>query len=252
LVNQPYLIILAGQRHVEFRNTGRGVINKKSKMETNKPDLHHPQPLRILIFSASLRKDSLNTNLAKLATTIIRKNGGKPDYATMSDFDCPSFNQDLEGNGFTPPGAEEFHRRLSANDAFIISSPEYNGSMPGLLKNMIDWVSRYRPQPFNESNALLMSASTSMAGGNRALWSLRVPLEHLGTRVFPNMFSLAMAHKAFAADGNIADATLTKRFEDNLVAFMSVVEAAKNYPCIKKAWVEFLGERPDPVTERVE
>jgi len=61
-----------------------------------------------------------------------------------------------------------------------------------------------------------------------------------------------MAHKAFTSDGKIADATLAKRFEDNLVAFMSLVEATVNYPCIKKAWVEFLGEHPDPVTERVE
>jgi len=211
-----------------------------------------PGPLQFLIFSASLRKDSLNTRLAKLATLVIEKNGGKTDYADMSEFDCPSFNQDLELNGAYPSGAKEFRKRLLANDAFIISSPEYNGSMPGLLKNAIDWVSRFRPQPFNECNALLMSASPSMAGGNRALWTLRVPLEHLGVRVFPNMFSLAMAHKAFTSEGHIADATLEKRFEDNLVAFMSLVEAAKNYPCIKKAWVEFLGEKPDPVTERIE
>ena len=97
-----------------------------------------------------------------------------------------------------------------------------------------------------------MSASPSMAGGNRALWSLRVPFEHLGARVFPDMFSLAMAHKAFTPEGNIADTTLAKRFEDNLVAFMSLTEAAKHYPCIKKAWVEFLGEKIDPITERVE
>jgi hypothetical protein len=86
-----------------------------------------------------------------------------------------------------------------------------------------------------------------MAGGNRALWSLRIPFEHLGVRVYPNMFSLAKAHKAFTPDGSIADPVLAKRFEDNLVAFMSVVEAAKHYPCIKKAWVEFMGEKPDPV-----
>ena len=124
--------------------------------------------------------------------------------------------------------------------------------MPGLLKNVIDWVSRFRPQPFNERHALLMSASPSMVGGNRGLWSLRIPLEHLGARIFPDMFSLATAHKAFTVEGHITDATLAKRFEDNLVAFMSLVEAAKHYPCIKKAWVEFLGEQPDPVTERVE
>jgi len=210
------------------------------------------EPLKILVFSASLRKDSLNTRLAKLATKVIREKGGIVDYASMSEFDCPSMNQDLETNDFHPDGAKEFNKRILANDAFVISSPEYNGSMPGLLKNMIDWVSRFRPQPFNECHALLMSASPSMAGGNRALWSLRMPLEHLGTRVYPNMFSLAMAHKAFSAEGMIADETLQERFETNLIAFMSLVEAAKNYPCIKKAWVEFLGEKTDLETDRVE
>lgn len=213
---------------------------------------NHNEPLRFLVFSASLRNDSLNTRLAKLAALAIEKNGGKADFANMSEFDCPSFNQDLELKDIHPEGAIEFNKRLLVNDAFIISSPEYNGSIPGFLKNAIDWVSRFRPQPFNERNALLMSASPSMAGANRALWSLRIPFEHLGARVFPNMFSLAMAHKAFTPGGNIADATLAKRFEDNLVAFMSLVEAVKHYPCIKKAWVEFLGEKPDPAIERVE
>ncbi|MBS1682454.1 MAG: NAD(P)H-dependent oxidoreductase [Bacteroidetes bacterium] len=210
------------------------------------------QPLKILVFSASLRKDSLNTQLAKLAVRVIEKGGGIAYYAHMSDFDCPSFNQDLEVSAVHPKGAEEFNKRILASDAFVIASPEYNGSMPGLLKNAIDWVSRFRPQPFNEHHAMLMSASPSMAGGNRALWSLRMPLEHLGTRVYPNMFSLAMAHKAFTQEGNIADGTLQQRFEANLVAFMNLVEAAKNYPCIKKAWVEFLGEQTDAVTDRVE
>lgn len=210
------------------------------------------EPMSFLVFSASLRDNSLNTRLAKLAAQVIEKNGGKVDYANMSEFDCPSFNQDLQANNSHPTGAEEFRKRILANDAFIISSPEYNGSMPGVIKNAIDWVSRFRPQPFNERHALLMSASPSMGGGNKALWSLRIPLEHLGARVYPDMFSLAVAHKAFSPEGLIADETLAKRFEDNLVAFMNLVEAAKHYPCIKKAWVEFLGEMPDPVTERVE
>jgi len=161
-------------------------------------------------------------------------------------------DQDLEINNFHPAGAEEFRKRILANDAFVISSPEYNSSMPGLLKNSIDWVSRFRPQPFNERHALLMSASPSMGGGNKALWALRIPLEHLDARVFPDMFSLATAHRAFSPTATISDEILSKRFENNLVAFMDLVEAAKHYPCIKKAWVEFLGEKPDPVTERVE
>lgn len=212
----------------------------------------HNEPLRFLIFSASLRADSYNTKLAKLAARMVEKNGGTVDFAEMKEFDCPSFNQDDDAGKNIPPQAEHFRAKILANDAFIISSPEYNGSMPGLLKNAIDWVSRFRPQPFNAHHALLMSASPSMAGGNRGVWSLRIPLEHLGARIFPDMFSLAMAHQAFDASGAIINATLGKRFEDNICAFMDLVEAARNYPCLKKAWVEFLGEQPDPVTERVE
>lgn len=170
----------------------------------------------------------------------------------MQDFDCPSYRSDVESEQGFPPGAAELYRRLEASDAFVIASPEYNSSMPGLLKNAINWVSRYQPQPFNERHALLMSASPSMSGGNKGLWSLRVPLEHLGARVYPDMFSLATAHQALNSDGEIVNQVLRARFEHNVLAFISLAEAAKHYPCLKKAWVEFLSEQPDPATERVE
>jgi NAD(P)H-dependent FMN reductase len=204
-----------------------------------------PEPVRLLVFSASLRADSLNTRLALLARAVIERHGGIVDFAGMSEFDGPSYDQDLEAREGVPPGPRELNRRLEASDAFVIASPEYNASMPGHLKNAIDWVSRVRPQPFNARHGLLLSASPSMAGGNRGLWSLRVPLEHLGARVFPDMFSLAQAHQAFTGDGTIADRKLGDRFEQNLVAFLDLVEAAKHYPCMKKAWVEFLGEPGD-------
>jgi hypothetical protein len=91
-----------------------------------------------------------------------------------------------------------------------------------------------------------------MAGGNRGLWALRVPLEHLGTRVYPDMFSLAQAHEAFAPDGRIANDMLQKRFSETIRCFMDLVEAAKHYPKLKKSWVEFLGEQPNRATNRVE
>ena len=210
------------------------------------------EPVRFLVFSASLRDGSLNTRLAQLAAATIEANGGEVDLAAMSDFATPSFDADAQDRDGFPRGAEEFRRRLEASDAFVISSPEYNASVPGALKNSIDWVSRYRPQPFNERHALLLSASPSMVGGNRGLWTLRIPLEHLGARVFPDMFSLASAHQAFTPEGKLVNTTLAERFESNVVAFKSLVEAAKHYPCIKKAWIEFLGEKPDPATERVE
>jgi NAD(P)H-dependent FMN reductase len=208
--------------------------------------------VRVLVFSASLRKDSLNTRLAKLVALVLEKNGGKADIANMNEFDCPPFNQDLVPDGSHPAGAEQFKQRLLANDAFIIASPEYNGSMPGNLKNSIDWVSRFRPQPFHEHNGLLMSASPSMAGGAAHSGLCGSHLNILGQGFFPEMFSLAMAHQGFTSEGKINNAALAKRFEDTIAAFMSLVEAVKNYPCIKKEWIEFLGEKPEMVTARVE
>jgi chromate reductase, NAD(P)H dehydrogenase (quinone) len=211
-----------------------------------------PEPVRYLVFSASLRATSLNSQLASLAANVIKQHGGMVDRAVMSAFDVPSYDQDMQEDQGFPSGAKEFQRRLGANDAFVISSPEYNSSMPGLLKNAIDWVSRYQPQPFNERHALLLSASPSMVGGNRGLWTLRVPLEHLGARVFPDMFSLAQAHKAFNPDGGIASPQLSERFERTIASFMDLVEAARNYPCARKIWFEYLGEQPEEATARAE
>jgi hypothetical protein len=99
---------------------------------------------------------------------------------------------------------------------------------------------------------MLLSASPSMAGGNRGLWSLRIPLEHLGARVYPDMFSLAQAHEAFETAGRIANPALQERFDRTIGCFLELVEAAKHYRPLKKLWVEFLGERPDAATDRVE
>ena len=210
------------------------------------------EPVRFLVFSASLRADSLNGRLARLAAATVEANGGIVDSTAMPACETPSYNTDVQDSEGFPPGADRLRECVQMNDAFVISSPEYNASMPGLLKNTIDWVSRFSPQPFNEKHGLLLSASPSMVGGNRGLWALRVPLEHLGARVYPDMFSLAQAHKALDVEGQFADEQLRERFEHNIVGFMDLVEASKHYPCVRTRWVEYLGEHPDPVTDRVE
>jgi len=212
---------------------------------TSGPKLH------VLVFAASLRGESLNRKLAALAARAAEGAGAVVDHADLRDFDVPAYDGDTEPAAGMPAGAQALRQRLSAADAFIIASPEYNASMPGVLKNLIDWTSRFRPQPFDGRHGLLMSASPSMAGGNRGLWALRMPLEHLGARVFPDMFSLAMAHKAFAGD-DFADPAQRARFDTNVQAFLSLSEAAKNYACIKRAWIEFLGETPGSGADRVD
>ena len=203
------------------------------------------EPVRFLVLSASLRADSLNSRLTALAADTIEANGGQVDRASMTDFDTPSFDADLLATRGQPHGAKEFRRRLQRGDAFVISAPEYNHSMPGALKNSIDWVSRFDPQPFNGRHGLLLAASPSLVGGNRGLGALRIPLESLGARIYPDMFSLARAHEAFDASGRITDDALQQRFDDNVISFMDLVEASTHYPRLKKAWAEIPGRIDD-------
>jgi chromate reductase, NAD(P)H dehydrogenase (quinone) len=206
----------------------------------------------LLVFGASLREGSMNDTLASLAAQVVGEKGATVDRARMSDFECPAYDMDVEVARGLPAGAQALRDKLIANDGFIIASPEYNASMPGILKNTIDWVSRFRPQPFNGKQGLLVAASPSMTGGKIGLWALRQPLEHLGARVYPDMFALAQAHRAFDDAGRIADAKLQTWFESTIDCFIDLVEASKHYPSLKKQWVEFLGEKPDEQTTRVE
>ena len=185
-------------------------------------DVAVPRDVRFLVFSASLRRESLNSRLATLAARMVQAHGGEVDLAQMSEFDVASFNGDLEIDREPPTGAAEFRRRLEASDAF-----------------------------FNERHGLLMSASPSMVGGNRGLWSLRVPFEHLGARIYPDMFSLAQAHRGFTEDGQLADPDLQTRLDATIASFMDLVEASKHYPCARTAWIEHLGEHLDPELEEV-
>ncbi|MGW0880389.1 NADPH-dependent FMN reductase [Streptomyces sp. NPDC002671] len=213
----------------------------------------HPGPLRFLVFGAALRADSANARLASLVARLISDTGATVDLAHMRDFDMPLYDGDREADEGLPRGALALRDRLEQSDAFVISSPEYNASVPGVLKNAIDWVSRVRPQPFKTKHAMLVSASPSLVGGNRGLWALRIPLEHLGTRVYPDMFSVADSYQAFTEDGALADAGLQQRLTETVAGFLSLVEADVRYVCLERRWYEFLGDRTEAaITQRAE
>ncbi|WP_225824829.1 NADPH-dependent FMN reductase [Streptomyces naphthomycinicus] len=212
-----------------------------------------PGPLRFLVFGAALRADSTNARLASLVARLISDTGATVDLANLRDFDMPLYDGDMEAGEGLPRGALALRDRLERSDAFVISSPEYNASVPGVLKNAIDWVSRVRPQPFKTKHALLVSASPSLIGGNRGLWALRIPLEHLGTRVYPDMFSVANSYQAFTEEGTLADAGLQQRLTETVSGFLSLVEADVRYVCLERRWYEFLGDRTEAaITQRAE
>src|SRR5690242_18546740 len=91
--------------------------------------------VRVLVFAASLRQGSLNERLASLAARVIEDKGGTPDLVSMLEFDCPPYDGDVERDEGVPAGAERLRDRLMAAEAFMIASPEYNASFPGVLKN---------------------------------------------------------------------------------------------------------------------
>ncbi|WWR54945.1 NAD(P)H-dependent oxidoreductase [Streptomyces sp. SCSIO 30461] len=209
--------------------------------------------MRVFVLSGSSRTGSVNELLAALVARLIAQSGATADLASLREFSVPPYDGDDEEATGLPPGSVSLRDRIEAAHALVVSSPEYNASVPGTVKNAVDWVSRFRPQPFKDKQTLLVSASPSMVGGNRGLWALRVPLEHLGARVYPGMFSLAAAHQAFTVDGQLNDRGLQERLGTTVDSFLDLVEADIKYPCVQHRWYEFLGDRSsDPVTERAE
>lgn len=200
--------------------------------------------LRVLVLGASLRRESLNMRLATLAAQVTQAGGAVADLVDLSAFDVPLYNHDILTTEGIPAGARRFGDRLIDTDGFIIASPEYNYSIPGVLKNLIDWTSRIKPWPFTGRHGLLMSASPMLVGGNRGLWALRIPLEGLGARLYPDMFSMAQADTAFTASGEIADPAMRERFDRYINGFLDLTEAARHYPAAKR----LLAAEPEPAS----
>jgi chromate reductase len=184
------------------------------------PDATIRRKVRVLIFAAALRAGSLNRKLAGIVSERLAARGAGVDHADFREFEMPMYDGDLEVASGLPEGARRLIDRIRAVDAFAISSPEYNFSIPGTLKNAIDWTSRARPIVWTGKPGLILTASPSMVGGQRSAWSLRVPLEALGAVLYPDMFSLAQADQKFDADGRLQDEKLSKRLDTVLDRFV--------------------------------
>lgn len=181
--------------------------------------------MKVLAFAASLREQSLNKKLIAVAAEIARARGVEVELADFREFDIPIYDGDANEKTGLPAGAVAFTRRLGAADALLISSPEYNYSIAGAFKNLIDWVSRVRPMPWRGKSIYLMSAAPSPMGGIRGLWQTRIPLEGCGSLVFPDMFALPHADKAFDETGKLADPALMDRLNKELSGFLQLAEA---------------------------
>lgn len=161
---------------------------------------------KILAFAGSIRRDSWNRRLIRVATDAARAAGGDVTLIDLADYPLPLYNGDLEDRDGLPDNAQRLKALFKAHDAFLIASPEYNSSVPPLLKNTLDWVSReWQGEsgliPYQNKVAALLAASPGTFGGMRMLPHLRQVLNTLGVLVLPGQFSLAHADTAFDEAG---------------------------------------------------
>ena len=186
-----------------------------------------PHSIKLIAFAASLRRDSLNRRLLTQAVAVARAAGATVDVHPFRDFIFPAYDADLQEAEGIPAAVRHLGDLITGADGLLLASPEYNFSMPGNLKNTLDWVSRIRPFPVRDRWALLLSASNGRVGGNRGLWHLRVPLEAMGMMVYPDMFSLALAGEAFSEDGSFKDMAMRERLAAMVGGFVNAAGRAR-------------------------
>ncbi|MEE2969296.1 MAG: NAD(P)H-dependent oxidoreductase [Pseudomonadota bacterium] len=181
--------------------------------------------MKVFATATSLRMGSFNRKLINLAAGIMRTEGHEVDLANFHEFDMPFYDADLQEAVGMPAGALELARRINESDACVMAVPEYNYSIPGILKNAIEWLSRMEKVPLANRTMNIISAAPSPVGGNRGLWQTRIPLECVGAWLYPGMFSLAQADLAFNEDGTLKDPALSERLVFVLKDYLSVTAA---------------------------
>ena len=159
--------------------------------------------LKILVIPGSLRSGSLNAKLAAAAAHELAQSGAEVTRISLSDFPLPIYDGDLQAKSGVPKNAVNLKRMFGAHHGVLIVTPEYNSSVPALVKNTIDWVSRVqdagesRGEVFRERAFAIASASGGRLGGARALMALRMILTACQAHVIPNQLSLPFANEAY-------------------------------------------------------
>ena len=170
-------------------------------------------PTPLLVFAGSTRALSFNRKLAAVAADLGREAGAAVTHIELADFDVPLYNADLEAKG-TPRDVVRLKELFFAHPAWIVVSPEYNGSYTGLMKNTIDWVSSpikgdpvwsSGSKPFAGKVVGMLAASPGALGGLRSLSHLAPLLMNLQCWVSPKQFALSKAGEAFTPEGRLVN-----------------------------------------------
>ena len=159
--------------------------------------------LKILVIPGSLRTGSLNAKLAAAAAYQFAQAGAEVTRISLADFPLPIYDGDLQSKSGVPKHAINLKRMIGAHHGVLMVTPEYNSSVPPLVKNTIDWVSRVqdlhetRGQVFRGRAFAISAASEGRLGGTRALAALRLILSACHAMVVPNQLALSFAGEAY-------------------------------------------------------
>ena len=158
---------------------------------------------KILIIPGSLRSGSRNAKLATVAAYEFAQADAEVTRISLADFPLPIYDGDLQARSGVPINAVNLKRMIGAHHGVLIVTPEYNSSIPALVKNTIDWITRVqdphetRGQVFREKPFAIAAASQSRLGGTRALAALRLILTACHATVIPNQLALSFADQAY-------------------------------------------------------
>ena len=160
---------------------------------------------RILAFSGSARRESLNRKLLAVAVEATRAAGAEVTVLDLNEYVLPLYHGDSEDQGGLPANAGKLIALITQHQGLLIASPEYNSMFTPLLKNTIDWCTRGDDNPFTGKVAAVVSASPGLYGGIRSAQLARQLLLHVGCHVVPAQCSVSQADKAFDEQGSLKE-----------------------------------------------
>lgn len=189
---------------------------------------------KILAFAGSLREKAFTKRIVKVAAAGARKAGAEVTYIDLKDYPMPIYNTDLQDTQGFPPIAAAFQKLLLEHDGLLIASPEYNGSLPSALKNVIDWSSRANgdlkvADCYKGKFAAIMTASPGSFGGIRCLKHLRDVLTILFVNTLPTEIAVSFVGGKFEGDTDVMTDDRTEAMLEDLGA--SLTEMLRKTHC---------------------
>lgn len=163
------------------------------------------KPARIALISGSTRTGSINAQLVKAVSLVFKDLGAKPTIISLKDYEMPIYDGDYEEANGVPKSVKNLIRRLKGFDGVFISTPEYNGGLPALLKNTIDWTTRVELGHFKGPVYGVGACSPGPMSGIMAMRELQFILMRLGAHVLPTQVGTGFAAKAFEKNGRLVD-----------------------------------------------